>query len=87
MMSAISSCGGRLIMTTHAVALRVTPLLGIECKFWLGDDGWNGSSEHPHISVQSGSFEQAKADLEFALGKYIQSLLDKSRPLTEEQAA
>ena len=74
-------------MTTHAVALRVTPLLGIECKFWLEDDGWNGSSEHPDISVQSANFEQAKADLEFALGKYIQSLLDKSKPLTEEQAA
>ena len=43
-------------MTTHVVALRVTPCLGIECKFWLGDDGWNGSSEHPSITVQAGSF-------------------------------
>lgn len=53
-------------MTKHAVALAVTPCLHIECKFWLGDDGWNGSSEHPAISVQAGSFEHAKADMEFA---------------------
>jgi hypothetical protein len=31
----------------------VTPCLHIECKFWLGDDGWNGSSEHPAIIVQA----------------------------------
>ena len=74
-------------MKTHAVALRVMPYLGIECKFWLADDGWNGSSEHPSIAVQAGSFEQAKADMEFALGKYIESLLERSRPMTKEQAA
>ena len=63
----------------HAVTLGVTPYLRIECKFWLGDDGWNCSSEHPAISVQSGSFEQAKAAMEFALGKHIESLLERSR--------
>jgi predicted RNase H-like HicB family nuclease len=65
----------------------VTPCLRIECKFWLGDDGWNGSCEHPFISVQASSFEQAKADLEFALGKYIESLLERSRPTSKGQAA
>jgi hypothetical protein len=74
-------------MTTHAVALRVTPCLSIECKFWLGDDGWNGSSEHPSISVQGGSFEKAKAEMEFALGKQIESLLERSRQMTKEEAA
>ena len=74
-------------MTNHAVSLRVVPCLRIECKFWLGDDGWNGSSEHPSISVQSGSFEHAKADMECALGKHIQSLLERSRPMTKGQAA
>ena len=34
-------------MTKHAVSLRVTPYLSTECKFWLANDGWNGSSEHP----------------------------------------
>ena len=58
-MSAISSWG-RIIVTTHAVALRLTPSLGIECKFWLGDDGWTGSSEHPSITVRAASFEHAK---------------------------
>jgi predicted RNase H-like HicB family nuclease len=74
-------------MTNHAVALRVTPCLRIECKFWLGDDGWNGSSEHPPICVQSASFEQAKADMEFALAKHIESLLERSRSRSKGQAA
>lgn len=74
-------------MANHAVSLRVTPCLCIECKFWLEDDGWNGSSEYPAISIQSGSFEQAKADMEFALGKYIEALLERTRSLTKEQAA
>jgi len=42
-------------MTRHAVTLRVKPCLGIECKFWLGDDGWNGTTEHPLITVQATS--------------------------------
>lgn len=74
-------------MINHPVSLRVTPCLRIECKFWLGDDGWNGSSENPAISVQAGSFEEAKADMESALGKYIQSLLNESRVASKGQAA
>lgn len=70
-------------MTNHAVSLRVTPCLRVECKFWLGDDGWNGSSEHPAISVQASSFEQAKADLELALGKHLEVLLAENRPSTK----
>lgn len=34
-------------MGIHAVTLRVIPCLRIECKFWLGEDGWHGSSERP----------------------------------------
>jgi hypothetical protein len=62
-------------MANHAVMLGVTPCLRIECKFWLGNDGWNGSSEQPFITVQAGSFEQAKSDMEIALGEHIESLL------------
>ncbi len=62
-------------MANHAVMLGVTPCLRIECKFWLGNDGWNASSEQPSITVQAGSFEQAKSDMEIALGKHIESLL------------
>jgi hypothetical protein len=83
----MSAMRSEVIMPNHAVALSVTPCLSIECKFWLADDGWNGSSEHPVISVQSGSFEQAKAEMEFALGKHIESLLEGSRLMTKEQAA
>ena len=66
-------------MSNHAVALKVTPYLRIECKFWLGDDGWNGTSEHPAITVQAGSFEHAKCDMEAALGKHIEELLKKGK--------
>jgi predicted RNase H-like HicB family nuclease len=66
-------------MAYHAVTLGVKPCLRIECKFWLGDDGWNGISEQPEITVQAGTFEQAKSEMELALGKYIESLLRQGR--------
>jgi predicted RNase H-like HicB family nuclease len=74
-------------MTHQAVSLKVTPCLHIECKFWLTDDGWNGSSEHPSISVQGGSFEKAKAEMESALGKHIESLLEENREISPGKAA
>jgi hypothetical protein len=69
----------------HAVTLKVTPFLRLECKFWLTNDGWNGSCEQPSIVVQAGSFEQAKSEMEIALGKYIESLL--RQPQRTGQAA
>ncbi len=42
-------------MGNHAVTLKVTPSLRIECKFWLTDEGWNGSCEQPSITVQAGT--------------------------------
>ena len=74
-------------MANHAVSLKVTPCLGIECKFWLGDDGWNGSSEQPPIAVRSDSFGQAKSDMEIALGKHIESLLKEGRGAGAERVA
>lgn len=74
-------------MTSHGVMLGVKPCLRIECKFWLGDDGWNGSSEHPSITVQAGSFEQAKLDMEIALGEHIESLLHESSSASQGHAA
>ena len=74
-------------MQNHAVALKVAPFLRIECKFWLTDDGWNGSCEQPSITVQAGSFEHAKSEMEIALGKYVEALLRQSQPTTSEQAA
>jgi len=74
-------------MKTHAVTLGVKPCLRIECKFWLGDDGWNGSSEHPPIALQAGTFEQAKSDMEAALGKHIELLLQEGRSESKGQAA
>ena len=73
-------------MTHHAVTLGVKPCLRVECKFWLKDDGWNGISEQPAIAVQAGTFEQAKSDMEIALGKYIESLLREGRASAEHAA-
>jgi predicted RNase H-like HicB family nuclease len=78
---------GRRPMANHAVTLRVTPFLRIECKFWLTDDGWNGSCEQPSIAVQAGTFEHAKSEMEIALGKHIDSLLRESPRSNTAQAA
>jgi len=74
-------------MANHAVTLRVTPFLRIECKFWLTDDGWNGNCEQPSIAVQAGTFEHAKSEMEIALGKHIDSLLREPRRSNTAQAA
>jgi predicted RNase H-like HicB family nuclease len=71
----------------HAVSLRVIPCLRIECKFWLGEDGWQGSSEQPPISVHADSFEQAKSNMESALGKYIELLLRQNHEASAGHAA
>src|SRR5438477_3046072 len=42
---------GRRSMANHSVTLRVISFLRIECKFWLTDDGWNGSCEQPPPSL------------------------------------
>jgi hypothetical protein len=74
-------------MTHQAVTLKVTPCLRVECKFWLTDDGWNGSSDEPPAVVQASSFEQVKSDMELALGKHIEKLLHQSGASKSEQAA
>ena len=74
-------------MGNHAVTLKVTPSLRIECKFWITDDVWNGSCEKPSIIVQAGSFEHAKSEMEIALGKYAESLLREPRRSSTGQAA
>ena len=74
-------------MPNHAVALKVTPCLSIECKFWLDDNGWNGSAEALAISIQAESFADAKADMELALAKHIETLLRERREANAAQAA
>ena len=73
-------------MGNHAVALRVAPFLRIECKFCLTDDGWSGSCEQLAITIQAGSFEHAKSEMEIALGKYIESLLRNAQASTGQAA-
>jgi hypothetical protein len=74
-------------MPNHAVTLRVTPCLSIPCKFWLDDNGWNGSADDLSISIQAVSFAQAKADMELALARHIESLLRERRSASAVQAA
>jgi hypothetical protein len=74
-------------MGNHAVSLRVTPFVRIECKFWLTDDGWRGSCEQPPITVQAGSFEFVKSEMETALGRYVESMLRESVQTRTGQAA
>jgi predicted RNase H-like HicB family nuclease len=74
-------------MGNHAVTLRVAPFLRIECRFWLTDDGWNGSCEQPSIAVQAGSFEHAKSEMEIALGQHIERLLREAQQSSKGQAA
>lgn len=74
-------------MSNHVVALKVTPCLNFECKFWLDDNGWNGSAEGLPVCVQAESFAQVKADMELALGKHLESLLRQRREAGDAQAA
>jgi len=74
-------------MANHSVTLRVMPFLRIECKFWVTDDGWNASCDQLSITVQGGSFEHAKSQMEMALGKYVESLLRKVEASSTSQAA
>ena len=71
-------------MGNHAVTLRVTPFLRIECKFWLTDDGWNGSCELLSIAVHAATFEYAKSEMEIALGKHVESFLREPKRPNEE---
>jgi predicted RNase H-like HicB family nuclease len=74
-------------MGNHAVTLRVTPFLRIECKFWLTDGGWNGRCAQAPIAVQAGSFEHAKSEMEVALGKHIEGLVREAQQSSKGQAA
>ena len=68
-------------MAIHGVALKVTPSLRIECKFLIGEDGWQGTCELPAIAVHAHTFEQAKSDMERELGKHIEALLRRNQGL------
>jgi hypothetical protein len=63
----------------HSFKLRVVPCLSVECRFWLEDSGWNGVVDQVGISVRADSFEQAKNDMELALGKLVESVLYQQR--------
>jgi len=57
------------------VEVSVAPCINIECKFWLGDEGWNADIESLGLAVHAPDFQSAKNFLELALGKHIEQLL------------
>jgi len=65
-------------MPTHAVELRIVPSVSVECKFWFQDGVWNGTAEPLSITVQAGSFEEAKSEMASAVGEHIDQLLHKT---------
>jgi len=69
----ITSDQPRLMLVT----LRVTPFLRIECKFWLTDDGWNGSCAQPSINFKAGSFEHANSKWKWRWGSILSPLYAK----------
>jgi hypothetical protein len=50
------------------------------------DDGWNGTSDYPFVRVRAASFEQAKMDIEYALGKHLEQLLRNEMSNSERAA-
>lgn len=66
-------------MPIHGVTLKVAPCVRIECKFWLGEDGWQGSCEQPPITIHADSFERAKSEMEWELGRHIENLLQHNQ--------
>ena len=61
----------------HAVSVRVEAPVTFECKFWTDSDDWHGVADGLEITVQGGSFEDAKRNMESALTAYVESLIRK----------
>jgi len=71
----------------HHVKLAVTPCIRLDCKFSLEDDGWNATMECLGITVHSPTFETAKNDMELALGKLVEELLNERSMRSRGNAA
>lgn len=71
----------------HAVSVRVIAPVPFECKFWIASDGWHAVADGLGITVQGGSFEEAKRSMEAALNEYVQSLVRKPYTLSHKTAA
>ena len=74
-------------MQPHSVKLPISPYIRIDCKFWLGDDGWNATSESLGLAVHAPDFLSAKRYMELALGKHIEELLGISQKSLTAHAA
>jgi hypothetical protein len=62
-------------MTSQVVNLQVTASIPIECEFWSEDDGWNGLSKSPSVTVRGSSFEDAKRNMATELQTQIEAIL------------
>lgn len=71
----------------HAVSVRVIAPVAFECKFWIDSDGWHAVADGLDITVQGGSFEDAKRNMQSALNGYVQSLVRKPYIVSRKAAA
>jgi hypothetical protein len=62
-------------MPPNVFKLRVTAPVTVECEFWVENDVWIGTTAQLAITVQAGSFENAKSKMEAALAEHLDSLL------------
>ena len=62
-------------MDSHAVKVPVTASIPVECLFWSESDGWTGACPELSVLVRGSNFEEAKKNMEAALGTYITRLL------------
>ena len=71
----------------HAVSVPVIAPVPFKCKFWQDSDVWHAVADGLNITVQGGSFEDAKRNMETTLNDYVQSLLRKSGIPASKSAA
>jgi hypothetical protein len=57
------------------VEVTLAPCINIECKFWLGDEGWKATVECLSLMVDAPDFTSAKNYIEIAIGEHIEKVL------------
>jgi len=62
-------------MTSQVVNLQVTASIPIDCDFWPEDDGWKGLCKNLSVTVDGGSFEDAKKNMASELQVHIERIL------------
>ena len=59
----------------------------VSLKLFHPPEARKASCDKPSITVQAGTFEHAKSEMEIALGKYVEGLLREAQDSSHGQAA